>query len=114
MLIETSTPLRVRYSKGEFRLTPGHPVDLPEAQALKLLAKAGIKVRMVARPDSLMLKPGVEVAWLSPLSGESHGHVAMPPEEGWLVVQTHSAPSKLVPIHLDWGVRVIQRNGHDE
>ena len=49
MLIESLTPLTVKLPTGDIRLTPGVPVELPRAQAQKLLAKANGKVREVTR-----------------------------------------------------------------
>ena len=49
MLIEAMTPLTVKFSTGDIRLTPGVPVELPTVQAQRLLAKAPGKVREVAR-----------------------------------------------------------------
>ena len=49
MLIESTKPLLVRFSTGDIRLTPGCPVEIPTAQARKLLLKAGGKVREVSR-----------------------------------------------------------------
>ena len=45
MLIEVSTPLTIRRRSGDVSLLPGQPVDFPEAEALKLLARAPGKVR---------------------------------------------------------------------
>ncbi len=47
MLIEASAPLTIRRRSGDVRLLPGQPVDFPEDEALKLLAKAKGKVREV-------------------------------------------------------------------
>ena len=49
MLIEAMKPLTVRFSTGDIRLTPGTPVEIPTAQARKILLKAGGKVREVPR-----------------------------------------------------------------
>lgn len=45
MLIEASTPLTIRRRSGDVRLVPGQPLDFPEDEALKLLAKAPGRVR---------------------------------------------------------------------
>lgn len=47
MLIESSKPLKVWLRTGSVELTPGVPTDLPEEEALLLLAKAKGKVRRV-------------------------------------------------------------------
>jgi len=45
LLIEASTPLTIRRTSGDIRLLPGQPMDFPEDEALKLLAKAHGRVR---------------------------------------------------------------------
>ena len=45
MLIEAVTPLTVKLPSGDIRLTPGVAVEMPTAQAHRLLAKAPGKVR---------------------------------------------------------------------
>lgn len=47
MLIEAITPLTVKFSTGDIRLTPGVPVELPRVQAQRLIIKASGKVREV-------------------------------------------------------------------
>ena len=49
MLIEATKPLLIRFSTGDIRLTPGTPVEIPTAQARRLLLKANGKVREVTR-----------------------------------------------------------------
>ena len=49
MLIEAMTPLTVKFSTGDIRLTPGVPVEIPTVQAQRLLVKAHGKVREVTR-----------------------------------------------------------------
>ena len=49
MLIESVTPLTVKLPTGDIRLTPGIPVELPRAQAQRLLVKANGKVRETTR-----------------------------------------------------------------
>ena len=73
MWIEASTPLTIRRRSGDVRLLPGRPVDLPEDEALKLLAKAHGKVReatgsvdiedMEKRKTSRALAPGDQITW---------------------------------------------------
>ena len=48
--------------------------------------------------------PGTWVEWDSPLYGQCSGLVAMPPEQGWLVVRIPGVPSHLVFIPLDSNV----------
>ena len=54
-MIEALKPLTVKLPARDLQLKPGRPVNLAEDQALKLLAKAQGKVRMVepANPDWL-------------------------------------------------------------
>jgi hypothetical protein len=49
LLIESVTPLTVKLPTGEVRLMPGVPVELPTAQAQRLLVKAHGKVRETTR-----------------------------------------------------------------
>jgi hypothetical protein len=49
MLIEATTPLMVKFSTGDIRLTPGVPVEIPSAQAQRLIIKAQGKVREAKR-----------------------------------------------------------------
>ena len=49
MLIESVTPLTVKLPTGDVKLIPGVPVELPRAQAQRLLLKAGGKVRETTR-----------------------------------------------------------------
>ncbi len=50
MLIEVLTPLRVRLPSVEMDLDPGRPIELPDEQAKKLLARAPTDVRAVTAP----------------------------------------------------------------
>ncbi len=59
MRIEALIPIRVRRSGAELRLVPGVPVDLPEAEALKLLQRAPNKVRVVG-DDRVTIEPAVK------------------------------------------------------
>lgn len=49
MLIEATMPLTVKFTTGDIPLTPGVAVEIPTAQAQRLLAKAPGKVREVKR-----------------------------------------------------------------
>ena len=57
MLIEVSVPLTVRIPSGEVHLVPGQPVEFSEEEGLKLLAKAGSKVRLVAPSEPVTIDP---------------------------------------------------------
>jgi len=50
MLIEAMTPLTVKFSTGDIRLTPGVPVEIPSTQAQRLIIKAQGKVREAWSP----------------------------------------------------------------
>ncbi|QPD06401.1 MAG: hypothetical protein Nkreftii_004175 [Candidatus Nitrospira kreftii] len=67
MLIESSQPVIVRRLAGDLRLVPGFPVDLPDDDAIRLLAKTN-KVHPV-------LHPGEWVEWRSPALPQQRGEV---------------------------------------
>jgi hypothetical protein len=59
-----------RWPTGEVRLVPGHPVELPDSRAARLLEKAPGRVRVVEsanRVDGDLI--GRIVSWDSPLFG---------------------------------------------
>ncbi len=62
MLIEALKPLTVKLPTGDLQLKPGFPVNMAEDRALKLLAKAPGKVRMV-QPHALAFQLGDLVHW---------------------------------------------------
>ena len=68
MLIEAvDHPIRYRFSGGEIRLEPGRPVEVEPERAVKLLARAGAKVRAVGAPSSdVVLEPASPTAPLHP------------------------------------------------
>ena len=49
LLVESIIPLTVKLSSGDIRLTHGVPVELPRAQAYRLIIKANGKVRETTR-----------------------------------------------------------------
>ena len=63
-------PFTYRWPKGEIRLVPGYPIELPEHRAVRLLEKAPGRVRVV---DSAKRgtgdRIGCIVSWESPLFG---------------------------------------------
>ena len=61
MLIEALTPLHIRLAAGDLHLSPGQPVCLDEADAAKLLAKAGDRVRAVQEHEPI--KAGDKIEW---------------------------------------------------
>ena len=55
MLIEALLPLLVRFPYGDLRFEPRQPIELPDAQAEKLLRKVPDKVQRVAHPASAVV-----------------------------------------------------------
>ena len=108
MIIEAIEPLNVTVldSHETIRLRPFAPQDLPESQALKLLAKCPGTVRLYVPPSPNALQSGVLISWHSPLFGRVHGRVAMEPENGWLVIRCHSVTGKLALVNVEWGLRI--------
>ncbi len=108
MIIEAIEPLNVTVldSHETTRLRPFAPQDLPESQALKLLAKCPGTVRLYVPPSSNDLQSGVSISWYSPLFGRVHGQVAMEPENGWLVIRCHSVTGNLALVNVEWGLHI--------
>ncbi len=108
MIIEAIEPLNVTVldSHETIRLRPFAPQDLPESQALKLLAKCPGTVRLYVPPSSDALQSGVSISWCSPMFGRVHGQVAMEPENGWLVIRGHSVTGNLALVNVEWGLRI--------
>ncbi len=108
MFIEAVEPLNVTVSESNetIRLRPFQPQDLPESQALKLLAKCPGTVRLYIPPSLDALQPGVSISWHSPLFGWVTGQVAMEPEHGWLVIRGHSVTGNLALVNVEWGLRI--------
>ncbi len=64
MLVEAVTnPMCYRWPDGEIQLVPGHPVDLPESRALRLLLKAPGKVRLVSQQRLPSWRQGCLITW---------------------------------------------------
>ncbi len=106
MIVEVTEPLNVNIlaTQETIRLRPDAPQDLPEEQALKLLAKCPGTVRLYVPPSSDALQSGVSISWHSPLFGRVHGQVAMEPENGWLVIRCHSITGALALVNVEWGL----------
>lgn len=71
MWIEALKPLTVKLPAGDLQLKPGFPVNLAEDRALKLLAKATGKVRMV-QPHALAFQLRDLISWQT-WDGKIHG-----------------------------------------
>jgi hypothetical protein len=96
LLIEALTPLRLVLPERELSLIPGHPVDLPDKQARRLLDMAGEKVRQVV-PD-VVIEPAYPTAhpiyweamdrtWHGPVKPEYLGRTGSRHEERfWVIV----------------------------
>ncbi len=90
MLIEALKPLTVKLPARDLQLKPGCPVNLTEDWALKLLAKAPGKVRMV-EPHALAFQPGDLIHWQA-MDGKTYGpavveHVTVCDGRTWAFVQ---------------------------
>ena len=110
MLIEAlDKPITYRWPGGEVQLKPGCPVPLPEARALKLLAKARGKVR-IAKPEAatMRLSPGIWIEYASPVFGQVACEVLEVGRDGDLCV-FHPLQEKLVTIPLAWVAKVLQQ-----
>jgi len=108
MKVEALLPicLHIAETGQDIQLKPMIPTELPEAQALKLLAKGAGKVRLFHPVESSQVRVGDTLSWKSPMFGRCTGLVALEPENGWCVVRCHSVTGDLALIHLDWDVKV--------
>lgn len=96
MLIEATTPLRLKLPTEEVHLQPGVPVDLPFPYAQRLLERAPGKVRA--------LVPGDRVSWISPLFGRLSGElIGVRTME--MVVVYHPLAETIREIPLAWLTR---------
>lgn len=90
MLIESSLPLKVRCLHGVVRFAPGVPVELMEADALRLLAKAPQHVRAIEPPEppeppGPIPAEGVVEAAIDP------GQPSPPLQSGWSITYRDKA-----------------------
>ncbi len=99
-------PIRYHLADGrEVRLVPGQPVDLPDIQASKLLAKAQGRVKLA--PTGLpRFQPGTWIEWDSPLFGRLRGELLGAREDGRLEV-FNPVTQTVTPILPVW-VRQVQ------
>ena len=99
MQIEATVPLRLKWSAWTVVLEPGQCVELPPAQAEKLLIKGLGKVKTVP------LDHWVE--FHSPALGRCTGLVIDVIDEATLVVDHHSVLKAPTTIRVEWVVRVL-------
>ncbi len=103
MLIEAvSYPIRYAWPKGEIRLIPGQPVDVPEERGAKILKKCGGKVRVVG-PATI----GTMIQFRSPLFGLCTGRVLSLEVES-IRIGEHSVVKEIAKIPLAWITKVIE------
>ena len=94
-------PIRYHLADGrEFRLVPGQPVDLPDIQASKLLAKAQGRVKL-ASTGLPCFQPGTWIEWDSPLFGRLRGELLAVREDG-LVEVFNPVTETVTPIPREW------------
>jgi len=91
-------PFSYTWPGGSVRLAPGHPVELPEDRAAKLLAKAPGRVRIVPNDDPLQV--GQLVEWDSPLFGFLRGVILEVTPHACRV--RHPLTEREVPIPRTW------------
>jgi hypothetical protein len=108
MLLEaTRKPICYRWPGGEIVLTPGHPRELPEARARRLLERAAGKVRVVNFGSVTGgIRPGVWVEWLSPALPKQQGEVLAVYQDGTFEV-FHPLAEKLCRLPVMWVIRVV-------
>jgi hypothetical protein len=99
MTIEALHPLHVRRQAGDIHLKPGQPVELPDDEAIRLLAKTN-KVHPVLRPDDF-------VEWRSPALPKQQGEVlAVYPDRTFEVF--HPLTEALCRLPVGWVLRVLK------
>jgi len=103
MLIEAvSCPIRYAWPKGEIRLIPGQPVEVPEERGTKILKKCGGKVRIV-EPITI----GTMIEFRSPLFGLCTGRVLSLEVES-IRIGEHSVVKEIVSIPQVWITRMME------
>jgi len=102
MMLVVLRPLHIRRSSGDLHLKPGLPIDLPDGDAVRLLAKKPDAVRLVLRPGDI-------VEWLSPALPKQHGEVLDVYQDGTFEV-VHPLSVKLCRLPMAWITRVEKRS----
>ena len=108
LILEPLEPLTIRIEGQIWTLMPGQPFELPEAPAQKLLHLVPTKVRPLSEASvrGATLSIGQTIRWHSPLFGDVHGLVALPPDRGMVCVCEHSVTGDTVWIPLEWVVPI--------
>ena len=103
MLIEAvGGPVLYQWPKGEIRLTPGQPVEVPAERGEKILKKCRAKVRAVTP-----FVVGDWVEFLSPLFGVCSGRVLSLEVEA-VFLGDHSVTKEVVTIPRSWVMRTLE------
>ena len=101
MVVEVLKPLRVHLRDRTVELQPGHPTELNDEEAVRLLEKKPDAVRLV-------LCPGDIVEWLSPALPKQRGEVLAVYQSGTFEV-FHPLAEKLCRLPMTWVIRVVTR-----
>lgn len=98
MTLVALRPLHIRRSSGDLHLKPGLAVDLPDGDAVRLLAK---------KPDAVrpLLYPGDFVEWRSPALPKQRGEVLGVHDDGTFEVW-HPLTERLCRLPVAWVLRV--------
>lgn len=99
MLMEALRPLHIRRVNGDLHMKPGSPVEVPDEDAVRLLAKKPDAVRPV-------LCPGDIVEWLSPALPKQQGEVLEVYQDGNFEV-FHPLTEILCRLPIRWATKVF-------
>jgi|CXWL01.1.fsa_nt_gi hypothetical protein len=101
MTLVALRPLHIRRSIGDLHLKPGLPVDLPDGDAVRLLAKKPDAVRPV-------LRAGDWAEWLSPALPKQRGKVLAVHPDGTFEV-FHPLTEAPCRLPVSWVTKVFSR-----
>lgn len=99
MLMEALRPLHIRRVNGDLHMKPGSPIEIPDEEAVRLLAKKPDAVRPV-------LCPGDIVEWLSPALHRQRGEVRAVHPDGTFEV-FHPLTGVLCRLPIRWVTQVF-------
>ena len=99
MMIQATHPICIRRATGNLHLRPGQPVELADADAIRLLALTS-KVRPV-------LHPGDIVEWLSQALPKQRGEVLEVYDDGTFEVW-HPLAETLCRLPVTWVRQVLR------